>query len=958
VQAASAAYTAQVAGASQPAAFLVAFDWLRASEGPYYSDDTQNFENSIGSWAPAGSNPPALATSIGGTSVLGAAHLAITLPTSVGGSVPVAVYPGPLLRPLLPGQVYTASVCVSVPAGVLPFDWFINGAASRISEFTTTTVNDQYQLLYVTFVAGAADNFPTLSPAGSTTAGQVVSVDAFRFYRGPLRPPFGPGLAFTPAPCSSITVERSISSDLDPRVTLISGTAAAVATLELTGNPADNTETAGWLYSPYQAQGELADVDMEGTPSTVQLGQQVAGAPELFTQIVGTVRVMDVSAAADGTSASVQLLDGRERFRPTPVLPQAVFNDPVIPPSGLPQRPGGDVQWVVDQIARQAGYYASPPTRAQALVAATLHGSAWPDVGTLTTSYYWDSVSTSTAFPVRFSQANFALGMEEQATDLALPLNFAQWSFSQRNQNNGDTMFYEGWHFLTPTLNDDLGAVYETAGVTRRIFFRMDGTGKLGLHWSRNGAAFADSFPAVAQVSTPGWYYVAWHITYDSPNTTIRIRVGATLDTITTATPSTFTGSAVGMLAVFNHGNEAVQLTSEPYSSTMFNHLFVPNSVLEPGLSELVAMPPLSADTDGWTVVQEIAKCTAGAAMVNEVDIFQFWNRRHWGTAPAATTVQRVIRAKVPLKSVVVQRLSDRIRNIIRVPVSPLQITTAAVIWSLTELIQIGAGKTVTRFVDLSPNQGYQIDTATGVIPSGGALVNGHSGYRASRRQDGTAGEVTNIVMAVTPFASSVKITWTNTNTFPVWLVTPSSGYPAASVGQPTAALVGRLVTAAATAPDTGADVGSTTVLVEYRDESSITDNGERPLTLDASVWLQNSDDGGELAQEIGFATSRAYPQLSSVTIAADPALQLGDLVLIDDDSDDVTGDPRDHPLTGILDPFWVVGITNRQTDDEAVQDLVLRPVAPPRGILTAEMAGTSQALAERSTLDGRWRAA
>jgi hypothetical protein len=947
MQAVSAAYAAQVEAGSQAPAARVSIDWLRTSEGPYYTPDTGDFEGGLGSWTGTGSNPPTLTTSTTGACVSGAAHMVVTLPTGFG-SVTSSLTPGLPLRLLISGQVYTASVWVLVPTGVTPFDFGGQGAAEVIGRLPTTTINDVYQQLYVTFRAGTG-NVPLLSPAGATTAGQTISVDDFRFYRGPLTPTVG---GYTPADFDEINTRRSISGGLPAEVTLTSGVSTATATIGLTGVPTDNALTAGVLYSPYQPGNTR--VQVEGTPVRVEAGQNINGVPELFTVLDGQIRDLSVSAGSDGTTASMGVVDKQSRFGFVPVLDQMVGNDPVIPASGLPQKPGLDVQRVVDEVARQAGYYASPPTRAQALVSATLHGSAWPEVGTLRTASYWDSVSTSTAFPVRFAPARFALGMEEQVTNFAGQNNLAQWSFTPQNQNNLDHMYYEGWHYLTPTLNDDLGAVYETAGITRRIFWRMDGTGKLGLHWSRNGVAYADSFPTAAQVSTSGWQYVAWHITYDSPNTTIRIRVGATLDTIVTATPSTFTGSAVGVLAVYNHGSEAVQLTAEPYSASMFNDGFVPNSVLEPGLSELTAVPPLASGTDGRTILQDIANATAAVALLDEPGVFRYWNRQHWATAPAATTIQRTLRASVPLKTATVEQLADRIRTIVRATVTPLRITAATVQPILAEVKAVPARGSLAVSVDLSPNQGYQVGTTTGIIPSGGAIINGLSGYRAARRFDGSGGEIANLTMTVASAADSVTVTWTNPNAYPAWLVTPSAaGYPAGSVGLPAADLVLRLITATAQASDT-TDTSPSAVLVEYRDEQAIADlggspAGERPIVLDASPWLQSTDDGYRLVRDLGYLVARPCPQLSSVQILADPALQLGDLVLLADDS----AVPGRGSATGINDLFWVVGVSGRHTATEATQDLTLRPVVPPGSLLFRD-AG----MPDRSTLDGRWHLA
>lgn len=751
------------------------------------------------------------------------------------------------------------------------------------------------------------------------------------------------------ADVDEITVERQITSSLPQEVTLISGVTAATATVGLTGDPRDNRRTPGWLYSPYQSLSPYADAQPEGTPVTVELGLQLGAAaePVLFTQIAGQVRDLTVDAHPDGSHATVQIVDSRERFRFTPSLPVVVGNDPVIPASGFPQKPGLDVQFVVDQIARQAGYYASPPVRAQCALSAPLHGSAWPEIGNgIRTASYWNSVSTSTALPVRFAPGKFALGMEDQAfLNGQGPNNFAQWFFASAAgsvvQTDGQSLFLEAWHYFGPTHNDELGGVYDSTGISRRVIWRTDGAGHIEVQYKRSTADPLNfGFTSIGVVTT-GWHYVGLHFAWSSfVNVHVRID-GAT--ELLVGGGGTADGDLLSGAAIYNTGTEAFQVTKEPYSATMWNDAYVPNAYLEPGLSELVAMPPLDATADSWSILQAIATATAGTCLLDEPGAFRWWNRRHWGAAgTAAGTVQRTLRAATPLKTMTVQQLADRVRNIIRAPVSPVRITSLQAVWSIGEVVAVPARGQLVRFIDLSPAQAYQVVTTYGLIPSGGATT--QSGYRAARNQDGTGGVITNLTMLIEPFASAIKVTVSNPNSYQAWLVSPSgAGYPTASNGNPSAVVMGRLITTDPIPVDTATSVGSSTVIVEYRDTHSISDYGEKPLTLDDSVWRQDADDTLTLAQDIGFTTSRPCPQWSSVTILADPALMLGDLVTAYDDSG----------ATGINDPAWVLGITTRRTADGAEQDLLLRPVGPPGVVLAGELG-----IPDRATLDGRWRLA
>lgn len=745
---------------------------------------------------------------------------------------------------------------------------------------------------------------------------------------------------YTDIDVGTVTVERTIVSDLPSEVTLIAGVATATASVELTASPTDPTKHPGLLYSPYQTTSPLYGVDVEGAPATVEFGVQVGESDEYLTQLVGRVRDLNVSASPGGATASVQLVDGRQDFRFAPVLPLVIAEDPV---TGL--SPGLDALWFVSTIARQAGYDAVPPLAETVafsdrlvILSATLHGSATPDPAcdcpTLT------SAATSQGGPIQFGEGAFAAGTVPDTVDGSLgamvyktisPYSFEFGGF--------DYLLMEMW--CKPSAVSyplgDLSVAPQSAPLPV-------------IHLGNDGANYVARFvgtgtvdvigPAVTSPST--WHYVAIYIHF-SGNVSLSWNIDGT---ITAATPfATVITAMSGTKVTINTYNsmEAVQVvrrtTTGGVPAAGWSYPFTPTAVLESPLSALTATPAISPTADAWSIIQDIAKATAGIAMLDERGVFQFWNRRHFGTASASTTTQRTIRASMPITGIQVQRLNDRIRNVVQVAVTPYQIGIVSILWALSDVVQIAAHGSLIRDVDLSPAQAYQVSTNTHVYPGGGP-TDGRSGYRAARKQDGTGGAVTNLVMTVTPFAHSITVRVDNPNPWPVWLVSPTgAGYPAASNGLPAMCVLGRLITQAGTEPDTLVTPAASTVTVEYRDELSIavSGRGERPVVLDASVWLQNSDDALNLAQEIGFALSEPAPTWPPVAVVADPALQVGDRVWVVDDSGQ----------TGINDPAWIVGITTRVTGTEATQDLMLRPVAPPGAVILGD--------ADRGTLDGRW---
>jgi hypothetical protein len=117
----------------------------------------------------------------------GAQSMLATLPTAGAFGCNIQ---SPLIRGLIPGRTYTASVYVYVPTGTPPIQFRqIAGGNSQ-----STGANNQWLRLAVTFVATANSNRMILWPTSASTAGQTFSVDAFQVEEA------GAASAFEPTP--------------------------------------------------------------------------------------------------------------------------------------------------------------------------------------------------------------------------------------------------------------------------------------------------------------------------------------------------------------------------------------------------------------------------------------------------------------------------------------------------------------------------------------------------------------------------------------------------------------------------------------------------------------------------------------------------------------------------------------------------------------------------------------
>jgi hypothetical protein len=97
-----------------------------------------------------------------------------------------------------------------------------------------------------------------------------------------------------------------------------------------------------------------------GAPVTVDLGMIGSVGPETVGVFTGKVRSCSIDP--DAGTVTLVALDSREKFR-TPVVLPVVFAD-----DRGTKRPGLNAQFLVDFIAREQGYYASPPPRANWLL--------------------------------------------------------------------------------------------------------------------------------------------------------------------------------------------------------------------------------------------------------------------------------------------------------------------------------------------------------------------------------------------------------------------------------------------------------------------------------------------------------------------------------------------------------------------------------------------------------------
>lgn len=120
---------------------------------------------------------------------------------------------------------------------------------------------------------------------------------------------------------TSISIERSLTTDVPDGTRLVVGYAAATATIDLGGEPLDNEQDAGWMFSPANVDSPWYGTKRIGAPVVVKMGYETTTGSETLPRFTGTVRSLTVDGQA--RTAEIQAVDGSDRLRTQVLLPMA-----------------------------------------------------------------------------------------------------------------------------------------------------------------------------------------------------------------------------------------------------------------------------------------------------------------------------------------------------------------------------------------------------------------------------------------------------------------------------------------------------------------------------------------------------------------------------------------------------------------------------------------------------------
>lgn len=924
---------------------------------------TPSFENGIGTWGPAGAVAPALSVSSTQAWVPGSTHsLRAVFGSSGVANSGITQYPLKLARA---GSWFAVTCMVKLDASC-PALTILNGSGTNVVS-TTGSWQQLHTYLNTLVAADYADLDLFIVNNAGTTAGVGYNLDGIlieevasssvpfgAYFDGTFANAYYAGvpdqsisvLNVDPYPdvslaIESLTTDRQLTTDMPDGTRLVTGYPTAQTTLVLSGlvDQTDETKTAAWLLNPNETTSPLYRLPLAGSPITVKAGLVPGnGTTELLTSFTGYVDDPVIDAVA-GT-VTLTCLDNRTVLRSVPALPAVAAVMQVPSAVGLGgNAPGLTSLWVLDSVLRANGYYSSPGPRvgANLLFYASFAGSAYPQVYRpagypvfASSSAQWDDELFSATPPMQFVAGAFNT---QVCRDVEINASFAQWLPQYPSATNidlqpGGGYFHEWWmNTLWPDVSN-FGGVYPATAIIV-VLTDLDGNGLYGSTIGITPVTATTATLTAADGSThtistaQAFQQFSVQVTFggslgaETATTTLyldRVLVGSWTGSISTP-PAGTTADTIDIISPYTM--EAFQTTNELAGVPLAS--FTANAVLDESLNNLFATVDLTGQ-DPWRVIQDLAEAELAIAGFDELGVFRFTNRQSLQTF----TSQRTVTSVSSLKTAQIESGLSLVAQHVTANVNVLALSTYQAVWNANTVYQILANQTIT-ITALLTSPACAISTLVSIIPTGGITpTQVFSGWRAAKNADGSGGAITTgVSMTVAPSTpTTIVVTLTNTNPFPVYLVTPAgAGYPVGSVGQPALAIAGSFIVAVGTSTD----LTTTTSAGLLADSQWPTaSEGGAPasapaLQLPDNAWRQDLPSVQSLTDDTLADLYRPRPILKNLTIVADPSLQLGDRVTINDPDG-----------TRMLDDVVVTGITTVSSASDWTQTLTVRSISLP----------------------------
>lgn len=904
-------------------------------------------------------------------------HSVALVPTAAVGSptyVALGGDTGTALHSLAAGHTYTVSATVNVPAalaGVLnPLAASIavladaGGAATTFAS-AAGPVAGGTRRLSVTFTvpAGSSHAYVRLYHGGGAGAGIVrwgdvrivestdaswtaprVSWDGVR-QASTSRLNVAPYFDLSDA-VDSVSVNRSVTTDLPDDVSLVTGYPAAAATIVLSGPAAksdmDETRTAFWLFNPHNSASPLFGLDLTGTAvrhrAGLYTGQAMSGNPadpELLPTFTGTIDTIAVDNNAQ--SVTITCIDARNLLRSAVDLPAIAYQTPpfntwAAQSGGM--NPGLLGSWCIDFLLRSNGIHSSPPPRAQCLAYLSGNGSAWPDVmgpslNSNTFQVQQDPMSytdaTTSRYPVGaptdYLNGTIAGPWHSQCVPGPIVSSAPMAGGATVSMTTGGSFFFEGDMYVRSDVSANAVALYAPAVLAvssdraSRFGLLFDaqttpGTVSVGVYAFKNNANSVLT-PTGVTFPTDTWHHVAAQVTWASATS---ITVTLWLDYATTPTTFTATGMASGAITATAVDIQcgigyldSVQVTAE--TNALPAAPFVPRAYLDPSLNALAATVEI-AGADPWATIQALAEAEVGFAGFDEVNVFRFLNR----ATLAAAAPTRPSDAAIDLTAFSTQ--AQRSAVVTHVTASTAGWTSSAApgtVWSASTAIRVPRRGTYSVTINLDAPAAAPLVADTGYASS--ALFAGATQWRAAKNAVGTGGVFAGITVTPAMLSPQVlQLTITNSNPFDVWMVSDTTKTDV-TAGTPFLNVAGILL--APIASPIGADSQWPPAAAGG---AAANPAGDVVLALADNPWQQDPASVQTLTDDLLAMLYKPRHTWQNVAIAGDPAVQLADRKRVTDTD------------AGLNDDAYVFGVTFEASDSSWSSTLTMRAAASPGG--------------------------
>lgn len=700
---------------------------------------------------------------------------------------------------------------------------------------------------------------------------------------------------------TAVSTDGSLQGDYPDDVRIVQGSAARTLSASLGGgSPTDDAVgTTTWFSPVAPAAGDvpLAGKDRRNRPVFHEVGFITSAGPQYVRDFTGISTNLPVSVGQ--RQATLSAVDNRGLLRKQLTLPTAAASWTT--PFGDVIKPGLEATWLASYVFAQNGFYASPPPRAGCRVWAPMHGSIQPFVHDALNGLVAADNEFIAVDDTRVNQPPFIDGPYLAALSSGA-LNGGAFSWMQALAAPGGTALFdsygrsvgriEAWVMVPPGITDTtdfvigLNVADDEGGL---YLYPADPTFP-GLEVQLAGSGVASINGSVVNGLLDGnWHFLG--LAWDRPAGLWAVQIDTHLfnGSVPPAPPS---GTSPGedWIAQVTCANGAalaeVQATAGGATTDPWlNQIpFTPSAVIDRSATQLSGLVPDGNAVDSGQVLKDLAVALRGTAYFSDSGVGRFRTPAAMVTTAAQTT-QVTVTSRDKITDLQIDTDASRVRNIVTCPWVQVNTSFGVITdpaYEATSTVVLPGGITTTLLVDL---KGPCFGSTLGIHVAANTAADGTGTDYGTLTQSGTTGTIGPVDITVTQLtASTVRIDLANHRYGTVFLVD--------ATGSSLLQLTGVYLS-----------TDTTVSAAVARDQASIDEYDEQPITLPASPYRQSLAQAVGVAQQTLTDTASPQPVITNLVIVGDPRLEYFDRIAV-----------RDFEGSRLDGTYWVRSIkTSRQ---------------------------------------------